>query len=131
MAKFTPHYEVYITYENESAAHDEGMPKLNESVKLPAEARTPEGDVAALQAAKAMADSKTVGAEGRVVFKEYCVYITFKKAFGQSDLLATAVRCYSFDSNADYTWAAPHAGRMSYDTVDTVFPPVTDYADDV
>lgn len=121
MAKFTPHYEVYIAYENESAAHDEGMPELNECVKLPAEARTPEGDVAALRAAKAMADSKTVGAEGRVVFKEYCVYVTFKKAFGQSDLLATVIRAYSWDTDSDYTWGSAHIRRVPNDAIDAVF----------
>lgn len=119
---FQPHYEVYITYENESAALDEGMPELDECVKLPAGGRIHAGDLEALKAAKAMADAKTVGADGRLVFKEYVVYVTFKRAFGESDLLATVRRSYDFDTDSDFTWGSPHCGRIPYAEVDAVIP---------
>ncbi len=117
---FEPHYHIYLTYENEDGAHAEGLPELpyeGQRIVSPSGERTPELDRAAVTAAITLANAQKVGAEGRVVFKEYCAYVTFKETYGESELLATVVRAYSWDTDKDYTFAKPHNRNIPYDVV--------------
>lgn len=115
MAKFTAHYRISVQKESDALA-ETGI----DDVKLPAPSRLPMADILALRVAKSIADKLTVGADGRCDFKEYVVYVNYCEAYGESELLATVVRAYSFDRDEDYTFASAHHGRIPQDVVESL-----------
>jgi hypothetical protein len=113
--RFEPHYRISVQKEADALA-DTGIA----DVELPAPGRLPMADILAVRVAVAMANKLTVGEEGRLEFKEYCVYVNYCPAFGESELLATVVRAYSCDLSADYTFASAHVGRIPYAEIDAL-----------
>lgn len=112
---FAPHYRISVQKESDALA-DTGVA----DVTLPAPSRLPAADLLALRVAVAIANKLTVGEQGRLEFKEYCVYVSYCPAFGESELLATVVRAYSWDQSADYTFASAHIGRIPYAEIDAM-----------
>jgi len=112
---FTPHYRISVQKEADCLA-DTGV----ENVTLPAPSRLPMADVLAVKVAVSIANKLTVGPEGRVEFKEYCVYVNYCASYGESELIATVVRAYSWDQSADYTFASAHLGRVPYAEIDAL-----------
>ena len=112
---FTPHYRISVQKEADCLA-ETGVA----DVKLPAPSRLPMADLLAVKAAIGIANELTVGADGRCEFGGYTVYVNYCKGFGESELLATVVRQFSWDTDADYTFAAPHVGRVPWKAIDAL-----------
>ncbi|HEY6728329.1 MAG TPA: hypothetical protein VI197_30170 [Polyangiaceae bacterium] len=112
---FAPHYRISVQKESDCLA-ETGV----DDVKLPAPSRLPMADLLAVKAAIAIANKLTVGADGRTEFGGYTVYVNYCESFGESDLLATVVRQFSWDDDADYTFASPHVGRVPWKAIDAL-----------
>lgn len=121
---FAAHYRITVQKEADCLA-DTGIA----DIQIDGE-RSPDGDVAAVKRAIEIANGLVVGAEGRVEFKEYCVYVNYVPRACEPDLLATVVRAFAWDTDADYTYAKSHCGRIPYDVIDALNPADATTADE-
>lgn len=115
MPKFEAHYRVSVQKENDPCA-DTGVA----DVTFPAPSRLPMADVLVMRIAVQMANKLAVGADGRAEFNGYCVYVSHVPSYGESELIGTVTRQYSWDQSADCTSASAHLGRIPYAEIDAL-----------
>ena len=100
MKTFQPHYRITVQKKGDCLA-ETGV----DDVKILA-ARSEQADAEALAQAKAIADTLSVGEDGRCDpdFIEYNVFINYYAQAMKPELVRRpVVRAYAFDARADYT----------------------------